>query len=155
MAGPSPRPRRRSKSSSTWWGGTKQRVRRLTQNWTLKDHLVWVTPKPGVGSRVPEKAVVTCEHSLGIWGKVTIKPSEWKSSELRVHPGLGMGEEKRTGPAFALHYLSFISYAQAPVRGPGYPANVAACPCILSPSPRVLKNVIQTAFANSLRGGLT
>lgn len=131
-------------------GGMGQsRVRRLTRNWTLKDHLVWATPKPGVGSRVPEKAVVTCEHSLGIWGKVTIKPSEWKVSELRVHPGLGMGEEKRTGPAFAVPYLSFISYAQAPVRGPGYPANVAACPCPCPRPPGCLKmlskQLLQTA----------
>lgn len=107
MAGPSPRPRRRSKSSSTWWGGTKQRVRRLTQNWTLKDHLVWVTPKPGVGSRVPEKAVVTCEHSLGIWGNPL--NGRYQSSEFTL--AWEWGKKREQG----LHLL-FIIYRSSPTR---------------------------------------
>lgn len=81
---------------------------------------------------------------------MSIKPSNWKVSELRVHPSLVMGKEKRGGPTFAVHHSRVISYVQAPVRVSGYPANVAA----LVPVPRVLTNVIQTAFAISLRGGL-
>ena len=81
---------------------------------------------------------------------MNIKPSNWKVSELRVQPGLVTGKGKREGPTPAMHYLWFISCVQAPVRGSGYPANVAA----LVPVPRVLINVIQTAFANSLTGGL-
>lgn len=70
-------------------------------------------------------------------------------SELRLQPGLVTGKEERKGPTSARHYLWFISCVQAPVRGAGYPANVAA----LVPVPRVLLNVAQTTFANSLRGG--
>lgn len=86
-----------------------------------------------------------------MWEKVKIKPSEWKVSELSVHPGLVTRKEKRKGRESALHYLLFISCMQAPVRSSGQAANVAAS----VPVPGVLINVIQTAFANSLRGGLT
>lgn len=46
---------------------TEQGVRRLAQNGATKEHLVWVTLKQRVGSRVPEKGhpAITASGSVG------------------------------------------------------------------------------------------